>query len=240
MINGKKSRLDRILRNGDIMRVVRSSDGQPTATHDWSTMVRTDAARRVLRLHFTKETRVALVCSGLIYLMMMLSLNAERVKIRNFGTMPDASQLNRFASQRFDGQHIGEVLVTLGKTQSQGMRRVVGQLLDIPEEDLTTTSLAWSLKWIRMQCRHGWVNHKLRTNTLMPLITQVLPSLGFDNSRLQRKWTSLVGPLAFAEGTYSPYTSSLAKAFAVKPPGPRFCPTSAVKEEISTSAEEGQ
>lgn len=240
MINGKKSRLDRILRNGDIISVVRSSDGQPTATHDWSAMVRTDAARRVLRLHFTKETRVALVCSGLIYLMMMLSLNAERVKIRNFGTMPDASQLNRFASQRFDGQHIGEVLVTLGKTQSQGMRRVVGQLLDIPEEDLTTTSLAWSLKWIRMQCRHGWVNHKLRTNTLMPLIKQVLPSLGFDNSRLQRKWTSLVGPLAFAEGTYSPYTSSLAKAFAVKPPGPRLCPTSAVKEEISTSAEEGQ
>ena len=220
MINGKPSRFDRILRNGDIISVVRSPDGQPVATHDWTTMVRTDAARRVLRLHFTKETRVALVCSGLIYLMMMLSLNAELVKTRNFGTMPDASQLNRFAFQRFNGQHIGEVLMALGKMQSHDMRRVVGQLLDIPEGDLTTTSLAWSLKWIRMQCRHGWVNHKLRANTLMPLIKQVLPSLGYDTNRLRRKWTSLVGPLAFAERTNSPYSSSLAKAFAVKPPGP--------------------
>ena len=62
MINGKSSRFDRILRNGDIISVVRSHDERPTATHDWTTMVRTDAARRVLRLHFTKETRVALVC----------------------------------------------------------------------------------------------------------------------------------------------------------------------------------
>ena len=88
------------------------------------------------------------------------------------------------------------------------MKSIVGALLDMPPEELETSSMAWSLKWIRLQCTHGWVNHKLRANTLMPLLAAILPSLGYDKARLERRWTSLVGPLSADQ---SPYFKSLSK-----------------------------
>merc|ERR550537_2168771 len=126
----------------------------------------------------------------------MLHLNNEAVKRRNFGFVPDASQLSRFAMQRCNN-HIGTVLQELGRAQRpETMKSIVGALLDMPLEELETSSMAWSLKWIRLQCTHGWVNHKLRANTLMPLLAAILPSLGYDKARLERRWTSLVGPLS--------------------------------------------
>lgn len=209
-VNGKNSRYDRILRNGDFISVRRSEDPEvlSTAQPSWLTMVRTDAAKRVLRIHFTKEKRVAEVAAGAVCLMMMLHLNNEAVKRRNFGFVPDASQLSRFAMQRCNN-HIGTVLQELGRAQRpETMKSIVGALLDMPLEELETSSMAWSLKWIRLQCTHGWVNHKLRANTLMPLLAAILPSLGYDKARLERRWTSLVGPLSSEQ---SPYFKSLSK-----------------------------
>lgn len=209
-VNGKKSRYDRILRNGDIISVSRNDEPDivSTAQPAWLTMVRTDAAKRSLRLHFAKEHRVTEVAAGTVTLMMMLHLNAEAIKRRNFGSLPDANQLSRFANQRC-GDHIGAVLQELGRAQRpEIMKAIVGALLDMPPTDLEATSASWSLKWIRLQCTHGWVNHKMRANTLMPLLGTILPSFGYDKARLERRWTALVGALRSEQ---SPYFKSLSR-----------------------------
>jgi hypothetical protein len=165
-VNGKQSRYDRILRNGDIISVHRAEDlRQPPsgsssssssffaspAQPSWLSMVRTDGAKRVLRIHFTKETRAAEVVLGIVSLMMMLHLNSETILKRNFGTLPDASQLGRLAPLRFEGSDAGKVLMDLGRAgKPEHVSRIVGKLLDIPSADLAVTSQAMALKWVRI------------------------------------------------------------------------------------------
>jgi (p)ppGpp synthase/HD superfamily hydrolase len=227
-VNGKESKLDRILDNGDIISVTSIdnakinltanklkgvvqaaivNDGVPNPPVAWLSIVKTDAAKRVLKSHFHKQTQALQLIIGAIQMLMVFSLNQDKILARNYDCHPSAAQLARFAKQRCN-KELSNVLMDISSAPTQTrIQEIMGKLLDIAPEELTVTSQKVGLQWCRLQVKHGFAD-KRHLSIMVSLIYDILPSFGFDIKRLESRWATVTGSACVVDRP-SPYFNSL-------------------------------
>lgn len=201
-VDGVRSRLDHTLVNGETVSVQRADvsvdapqgAGSGPSPH-WLTMVHSAHAKATLRQHFARQARSHLAVLGCVQLMMALSLSSGAVRthsgLREGANLPDVAQLEEWARQRVDGKDLVDVLVHIGDCSKLQAQSTLCRLLNVPEGEMTASSIRWSLTWARVEGKHGWGDRELRAAVLLPLLHRILPARGVVDA--ERRWLDLVG-----------------------------------------------
>ena len=139
--------------------------------------VHTSHALSALRDHFLMYNPFAIVCMGLVKLLLTLELNSHMV------SLSDAKQLCRLVRDRLQ-QPIGTYLFNLGC--SSNSTRTLSHLLNIPPDQLVSAPYTTALAWVQQQYgpRGGIASEALSQNNnlhgfhadiLRPLLDDILP-----------------------------------------------------------------
>ena len=218
-VDGLRSPLDHTLVNGETVTVQRadvSVDAPQGAgsgpSPQWLNMVHSAHAKATLRQHFARQARSHLAVLGCVQLMMALSLSSGAVRthsgLREGANLPDVAQLEAWARERLDGKDLVDVLVHIGDSSKMQAQSTLCRLLNVPEGEMTASSIRWSLTWARVEGKNGWGDRELRAAVLLPLLHRILPARGVVDA--ERRWLDLVGRHSLSDER-SQYTTKLSR-----------------------------
>jgi hypothetical protein len=195
-VNGLPVHFSRPLENGDVISVKCAPEGEITAKASWLGQCVSTNAQENLRRYFRYNKQNMLLAFGCIQLLQTMELSCDRIARRypnwRASSKLTAAKLAKFARDRTVYSNIGELLLGIVNTGDSGkISQVIGRLLDIPADELTVPKNIYkSLLWVEMQTRNGWKNEHLRSEILVPLMTKILPELGYYFA--VNRWVELV------------------------------------------------
>ena len=191
-IGGQPVSPDYTLQNGDVV-TCESSPGVMSVSPLWLEMAKSSAALSKIRKYFRENNSHVLVCLGLVHLMMSLTLSEKRILERYPNGLPSVSKLSEFIKVRtpMSINNFATFLERLGGATLSESKSLIGSLLDVPVRDLRVSSVSLGLFWARMEDKNGWGDKKMQKSLLLPLLRELLPSLGLP--QVESIWTELIG-----------------------------------------------
>lgn len=200
--------LNHILQNKLVVSFECSADKTVTVKPQWLDIVTTNSGQSTIRKYFREHQRGMLVCLGCVQLLMCMTLSTNAMNKRYPKKLPDAAKLAHWAIKRSQCD-ISEVLAKLGTSSKIEAMHHIGGLLDIPAKSLTLSSISLGLIWARMQGKNGWEDKHMQKKILVPLMTQILPSMMNNNIsqsinatagvNIEQLWVELVGGRSLIE-----------------------------------------
>lgn len=201
-IDGVPVSYNRLLANGETVSVEVEPAGVYSAKPTWLNAVKSSSAQAILRRYFRDNHRIMLICLGFSQLLMALALNMDRIKRRSKeGKLPDAQKIIKYSTSRAGYADIVELLVTLGTAPKDVTVAIMSKLFDIPTNEMVSHHLTWGLAWSKDQSRHGWHENDFASLYIVPMIKEILPSLGY--SQVESKWLDLMQTPSLTSGAHT-------------------------------------
>lgn len=204
-VNGRPVELSRQLRNSDVINVESALDNSITAKPFWLEFVKTRTAQNTLKSYFRGNQKSMLAALGCVQFMMTISSNIELI-VRKFRGIPNASDFSRMVRSHTSFSDLAQLLIALGDASREEIAVIMSDLLDIPKNSLEICTPSTSLVWAKMQGKNGWADKRVRNSILLPILNDLLPSLGVPSA--QQRWCDLVGPKSLTN-EQSPYFEAL-------------------------------
>jgi len=199
-IDGVPVTYNRLLANGETVSVEVEPAGVYNAKPTWLNAVKSSSAQAVLRRYFRDNHRIMVICLGISQLLMSVALNMDRIKRRSKeGKLPDAQKIIKYATSRAGYPDVVELLVTLGTAPKEVAVSIMSKTFDIPSNEMVSHHMSWGLAWSKDQSRHGWHENDFASLYILPLIKDVLPSLGY--SQIESKWLDLMQTSSLITGS---------------------------------------
>lgn len=194
------------LSNGDVISVQSSSDGRITAHESWFNDVKSPLAINSLKRYFRDSQKALYITLGCVQLMMTITLNKDRI-MSKFHAIPDARDLSHMVRSNTIYSNLSTLLMQLGSASAKSdVAQIMSGLLGIPVEELSVNTISVSLAWAKLQGKNGWANKHIRSVILLPMLRELLPSLGINN--IESRWIELIGSKSLTDEE-SPYFKAL-------------------------------
>lgn len=199
-LDGKPVTKSAAMTNGQVLSVTTNANLSVLSHVDALTTVRTSYARNEIKEFLRDNHPQAVLCLGIMQLMMFVTFNQEVFyeKVQaggNWTYSGDAWHLQRMVHTRLQ-KPMDVFLKELGVISSkQQFRAIMSEVLHVPARTLRAmTALDIGLIWARMQGAansSGWIDETAKNRFLLPLLDEILPSLGYTSMRAE--WCELIG-----------------------------------------------
>jgi (p)ppGpp synthase/HD superfamily hydrolase len=204
-VGGRPVELSRPLKNGDVISVQKTVDGEVAAKPYWLQLVKSKAATTALNRFFRNSQRSSNVVMGLVQFIMVMTFNIDLLISWCHG-IPDAKDLSRMIRSHTTYADLSHLLADLNGASKEKVSQIMGDLFDIPADVLTVCNMATALQWAKLQGSNGWADKRMQSLVLLPLLNELLPSLGVQNAA--QHWSDLIGSKSLTN-EQSPYLKAL-------------------------------
>lgn len=177
------------LQNGDVISVNVTSNISLSNLISWLSIVRSTQARQGIKTYLRDNHPGAIIFMGIIQLLMTISLSRSIILDHFNGKMPDIHRLAKMCKDRL-GKSFDKFLREIGEMKKDELRAILGRLLGIPGHKLSIASFMYGLGWAQMQ-RNQWEDAEMKDQIILPLLNDVLPSLGCDT--INKLWCEIIG-----------------------------------------------
>lgn len=228
------------LKDGQVISVKTTSSKSVAAQVEALTRVRTPNAKQAIRRHLREHHSEAVLCLGIVQLLLFLSSNQKVIDARiqeshNPNRVADVWQIQKWVKVRL-GKPMDTFLQELGLMHSKDeFRKLMGGVLDVKPTKLRATSLDISMLWARIQGQmrdstssaadeaDGTMDYAtLHKLVLEPLFDELLPSIGYVNMR--QVWSKLMGGTMTSTAPSKAATVAVPSASVSTGTRRRFCP----------------